>query len=58
MAASKPSHLVLLSVATSGQNGEALGCDEEQIVLFAYALYDIANSKVSWERKKSRQQSR
>jgi len=42
-----PSHIVCLFVATSGQNGESLGCDEEQIVVFAYALMDVANNKVS-----------
>ena len=45
--ASSPSHLVCLFVVTSGQNAELLGIDEEQIVVFAYALYDIANNKVS-----------
>jgi len=45
--ASNPSHLVCLFVVTSGQNGESLGCDEEPIVVLAYALYDIANNKVS-----------
>ena len=45
--ASSPSHLVCLFLVTSGQNGESLGSDEEQIVVFAYALYDIANNKVN-----------
>jgi len=44
--ASGPSHLVCLFVVTSGQNGESLGCDEEQIVVFTYALLDVANNKV------------
>jgi len=40
------SHLVCLFCVTAGQNGENLGSDEEQIVLFVYLLYDIANNKV------------
>ena len=40
------SHLVVLFCATAGQNGENLGSDEEQIVLFVYLLYDVANNKV------------
>jgi len=47
MATSSPSHLVCVFVVTSGQNGESLGCDEEQIVVFAYSLIDVANNKVS-----------
>jgi len=43
----RPSYLVCLFVVTSGQNGESLGCDEEQIVVFAYALLDVANNRVS-----------
>ena len=39
-------HLVCLFCVTAGQNGENLGSDEEQIVLFVYLLYDIANNKV------------
>jgi len=44
--ANSPSYLVCLFVATSGQNGESLGSDEEQIVVFAYSLLDVANNKV------------
>ena len=40
------SHLVVLFVVTAGQNGENLGSDEEQIVLFVYLLFDVANNKV------------
>lgn len=40
------SHLVCLFCVTAGQNGENLGSDEEQIVLFVYLLYDVANNKV------------
>jgi len=40
------SHLVCLFCVTAGQNGENLGSDEEQVVLFVYLLYDIANNKV------------
>ena len=43
------SYLVVLFCATAGQNGEDLGADEEQIVLFVYLLYDVANNKVSCE---------
>lgn len=45
--AAAASHLVVLFCATAGQNGENLGSDEEQIVLFVYLLYDLANNKVS-----------
>jgi len=31
---------------TAGMNEENLGCDEEQIVVVVYLLYDIANNKV------------
>ena len=47
------SHLVVLFCATAGQNGENLGSDEEQIVLFVYLLYDVANNKVSSRDKES-----
>lgn len=40
------SHLVCMFCVTAGQNGENLGSDEEQIVLFVYLLYDVANNKV------------
>ncbi|ELT87306.1 hypothetical protein CAPTEDRAFT_189098 [Capitella teleta] len=43
--AAAASHLVVLFCATAGQNGENLGSDEEQIVLFVYLLYDLANNK-------------
>lgn len=41
------SYLVVLFCATAGKNGEDLGVDEEQIVLFVYLLYDVPNNKVS-----------
>ena len=41
-----PTHLVLVFMATAGQNGENLGSDEAQIVLFVYLLYDVAKNKV------------
>lgn len=41
------SHLVILFVVTAGQNGENLGSDEEQIILFVYLLFDVTNNKVS-----------
>ena len=41
------SYLVVCFCATAGQNGENLGSDEEQIVLFVYILYDVTNNKVS-----------
>ena len=49
-AATTCSHLVCLFCVTAGQNGENLGSDEEQIVLFVYLLYDVTNNKVrhSW----------
>jgi len=51
--ANKPSYLVCLFVVTSGQNGESLGSDEEQIVVFAYSLHDLANNKVGVRRPRS-----
>ena len=41
-----PSHLVIVFVATAGQNGENLGSDEAQIVLFVYLLNDVSQNKV------------
>ena len=41
-----PSHIIIVFVATAGQNGENLGSDEAQIVLFVYLLYDVSNNKV------------
>jgi epithelial splicing regulatory protein 1/2 len=40
------SYLVVLFCASAGKNGEELGVDEEQIVLFVYLLYDVPNNKV------------
>ncbi|VDI45110.1 epithelial splicing regulatory protein 1-like isoform X1 [Mytilus galloprovincialis] len=40
------SHLLIFFCATAGKNGEELGNDEEQIVLFVYLLYDVSNCKV------------
>ena len=41
-----PSHLVIVFVATAGQNGENLGSDEAQVVSFVYLLYDVSKNKV------------
>ena len=41
-----PSHIIIVFVATAGQNGENLGSDEAQIVSFVYLLYDVSNNKV------------
>jgi len=46
MASTSPCHLVVLFTATAGQNGENLGSDEEQIVLFVYLLLDVTHNKV------------
>ncbi|KAK3085541.1 hypothetical protein FSP39_004993 [Pinctada imbricata] len=40
------SHILVIFCATAGKNGEELGVDEEQIVLFVYLLFDITNCKV------------
>lgn len=40
------SHIVILFCATAGKNGEDLGVDEEQIVIFVYLLFDVTNNKV------------
>lgn len=48
MMESTPSpYLCLLFVATAGQQGVALGADEEEIVLLVYVVLDLANNKVS-----------
>ncbi|XP_046354450.1 epithelial splicing regulatory protein 1-like isoform X1 [Haliotis cracherodii] len=39
-------YLVALFCASAGKNGEELGSDEEQIVLFVYLLFDVTNNKV------------
>lgn len=44
--ATSNSHLLIFFCATAGKNGEELGNDEEQIVLFVYLLYDVSNCKV------------
>ena len=41
-----PSHIIIVFMATAGQNGENLGSDEAQIVSFVYLLYDVSNNKV------------
>jgi len=43
------SHLLIYFCATAGKNGEDLGVDEEQIVLFVYLLFDVTNCKVSFQ---------
>lgn len=40
------SYLVALFCASAGKNGEELGVDEEQIILFVYLLFDVPNNKV------------
>lgn len=40
-------YLVVLFCASAGKNGEELGVDEEQVVLFVYLLYDVPNNKVN-----------
>lgn len=40
------SYLVALFCASAGKNGEDLGVDEEQIILFVYLLFDVPNNKV------------
>lgn len=40
------SHLVVTFCTTAGKNGEDLGVDEEQVVLFVYLLFDVLNCKV------------
>ncbi|XP_047119808.1 RNA-binding protein fusilli isoform X2 [Schistocerca piceifrons] len=39
-------HLCLLYVATAGQQGPALGADEEEVVLLAYVMIDLSLNKV------------
>ncbi|XP_041376014.1 epithelial splicing regulatory protein 1-like isoform X2 [Gigantopelta aegis] len=39
-------YLVALFCASAGRNGEDLGADEEQIVLFVILLFDVTNNKV------------
>lgn len=42
-----PTHLVALYVATAGLQGNALGSDEEEIILMVYVLIDALQNKVS-----------
>ncbi|XP_046418613.1 RNA-binding protein fusilli isoform X1 [Neodiprion virginianus] len=46
MAGRGPTHLVALYVATAGQQGNALGSDEEEITLLVYVLIDALQNKV------------
>jgi len=39
-------YLVVLFTATAGKNGDELGIDEQQVILFVYLLYDVPNNKV------------
>ncbi|KAK0171395.1 hypothetical protein PV328_009133 [Microctonus aethiopoides] len=41
-----PTHLVALYVATAGLQGNALGSDEEEIILLVYVLIDALQNKV------------
>ncbi|XP_011303208.1 RNA-binding protein fusilli isoform X1 [Fopius arisanus] len=41
-----PTHLVALYVATAGLQGNALGSDEEEIILMVYVLIDALQNKV------------
>lgn len=50
-----PGHVVALFLATGGQNGSALGCDEKETVLLVYVIIDVATESVSlklffWQR--------
>lgn len=47
MAGRGPTHLVALYVATAGQQGNALGSDEEEITLLVYVLIDALQNKVN-----------
>lgn len=40
-------HLCVLYVATAGQQGNALGSDEEEIVLLIYVIIDMSANKVT-----------
>ncbi|OWF42033.1 epithelial splicing regulatory protein 1-like isoform X1 [Mizuhopecten yessoensis] len=40
------SHLLICFCATAGKNGEDLGVDEQQIVVFVSLLFDVTNCKV------------
>lgn len=42
-----PGHVVALFLATGGQNGPALGCDEKEVVLLVYVIIDVATESVS-----------
>lgn len=42
------SHLLICFCATAGKNGEEIGVDEQQIVLFVSLLFDVTNCKVSY----------
>lgn len=47
-----PTHLVALYVATAGLQGNALGSDEEEIILLVYVLIDALQNKVGKRLKK------
>jgi hypothetical protein len=40
------SHLGLLFIATAGQNGSNLGCDEEEIVLLVLSVLKVSTNEV------------
>jgi len=44
---SPASHLGVLFVATAGQNGPNLGCDEEEIVLLVLSIVKVSTNEVS-----------
>ena len=43
-----PGHVVALFLATGGQNGNALGCDEKEAVLLVYVIIEVATESVSF----------
>lgn len=42
-----PGHVVVLFLATGGQNGPGLGSDEKEVVLLVYVIIDVATESVS-----------
>jgi len=47
--AGPPTHLTVFYAATAGKQGEELGADESQLVNLVYLLFDLLNSKVSFQ---------
>ncbi|CAH0390740.1 unnamed protein product [Bemisia tabaci] len=51
-----PQHLCVLYVATAGLQGNALGSDEQEVVLLVYVIVEVsANKVVNWRKMHEQQ---